>query len=311
MKTGESSGKIDGPAESPAGRPDPQAVPRRDFLKASALAAAAAGTALSAATSPAADTKPAATAPAPRKTFLVIEGHIDDAEIGAGGVLIQAARAGHRVVIITVAGNYSSWAPTVGREERTKREAVELAQSFGFEKRFLNGNYHQTNASSLELKRQLADIYVELKPDVALISHHEDHWPDHSNSGLAAKDAIMFSHGLSHDLRSQRTPLIYGYGVTPVQTYHFEPDVYYDVTDVMPEYMDLISRVEAVRTGRPLQQEIRYEFRTLGSAGKTMPLSAHAMVRLAEAARWGNRAGCPFAIGFRTVWGPRWGQKIV
>lgn len=259
----------------------------------------------------AAEKTPAATSSTRKKTFLVVEGHIDDAEIGAGGVLIQAARAGHRVVIVTVAGNYSSWAPTVGREDRTKREAVELAQSFGFEKRFLDRNYHQTDATDLSLKRQLADIYVELKPDVAFISHHEDHWPDHANSGLAAKDAFMFSHGLSHDLRPQRSPVIYAYGVTPVQTYQFEPDVYYDVTDVMPEYMDLICRVEAVRTGRPLKDEIRHEFRTLAGGGRTMPLSAHAVVRLAEALRWGNRAGCQFAIGFRTVWGPRWGQKIV
>lgn len=290
-------------AESPA---------RRDFLKASALAAAAAaGSAILPTSASAAEKKGAESAPPRKKTFLVVEGHIDDAEIGAGGVLIQAVRAGHRVVIVTVAGNYSSWAPTVGREDRTKREAIELAQSFGFEKRFLNGNYHQTDATDLNLKRQLADIYVELKPDVAFISHHEDHWPDHANSGLAAKDAFMFSHGLSQDMRTQRSPLIYAFGVTPVQTYHFEPDVYYDVTDVMPEYMDLISRVEAVRTGRSLQQEIRYEFRVLAGGGKPIPLSAHAVVRLAEAVRWGNRAGCQFAIGFRTVWGPKWGQKIV
>lgn len=301
-----------GSNESPPPSADPQGVPRRDFLRSSAFAAAAAaGTAI---------LPPAAAAAAPkgggadaprRKTFLAVEGHIDDAEIGAGGVLIQAARAGHRVVIVTVAGNYSSWAPTVGREERTKREAVELAQSFGFEKRFLDRNYHQTDATDLSLKRQLAEIFVELKPDVAFICHHEDHWPDHANSGLAAKDAFLFSHGLSQDLRPQRSPLIYAYGVTPVQTYHFEPDVYYDVTDAMPEYMDLICRVEAVRTGRPLKDEIRHEFRTLAGGGRTMPLSAHAVVRLAEALRWGNRAGCQFAIGFRTVWGPRWGQKIV
>lgn len=286
-------------------------VPRRDFLKASTLLAAAAGAAALPASASAAEKKKAAADAAKKKTFLVVEGHIDDGEIGAGGVLIQAARAGHRVVIVTVAGNYSSWAPTVGREDRTKREALELAQSFGFEKRFLNGNYHQTNAGDLALKRQLADIYVELKPDVCFISHHEDHWPDHMQSGLAAKDAFLFSHGLSQDMRPLRSPLIYAFGVTPVQTYQFEPDVYYDVTDVMPEYMDLISRVEAVRTGRKLEQEIKYEFRTLGAQGKPMPLSAHAVVRLAEALRWGNRAGCQFAIGFRTVWGPRWGQKIV
>ena len=47
---------------------------------------------------------------------------MDDAEIGAGGVLIQAARAGHRVVIVTVVSDYRTWLPTVGREEATKRD---------------------------------------------------------------------------------------------------------------------------------------------------------------------------------------------
>lgn len=310
MRPGHSLPPTPDAAATPAPITEVAGRPRREFITSALTAAAVAGAAILPPASAAEKNAPAATPPR-RKTFLAVEGHIDDAEIGVGGVLIQAARAGHRVVIVTVAGNYASWAPTVGREDRTKREALELARSFGFEKRFLNGNYHQTNPTDLALKRQLADIFVELKPDVAFICHHEDNWPDHANSGLAAKDAFMFPHGLSHDLRTQPPALIYAYGVTPVQTYHFEPDVYYDVGDVMPEYMDLISRVEAVRTGRPLQQEIRHEFRTLGPQGKTMPLSAHAVVRLAEALRWGNRAGCQFAIGLRTVAGPRWGQKIV
>ena len=65
--------------------------------------------------------------------------------------------------------------------------------------------------------------------------------------GLAAKDAFLFSHGLSHDMSEHRCPLILAFGVTPAQTYHFEPDVFYDVTDVMPEYLDLIGRIEAIR----------------------------------------------------------------
>jgi hypothetical protein len=31
----------------------------------------------------------------------------------------------------------------------------------------------------------------------------------------------------------QRCPLIYAYDVSPAQTYHFEPDVYYDVTEAL------------------------------------------------------------------------------
>jgi LmbE family N-acetylglucosaminyl deacetylase len=212
---------------------------------------------------------------------------------------------------VTVASDYSSWAPTVGREERVKREQAELAQAFGLEKRFLDGKYHHTTGSDLDLKRKLAEIYVELKPDAAFICHHEDHWPDHSGSGLAAKDAFLFSHGLSDDMKQHRCPLILAYSVTPAQTYHFEPEVFYDVTDVMTEYMDLIGRIEAIRTGRTLAQEIKYEFRAVGKEGLKLPLTTHGAIRLADALRWGDMAGCPFAIGFKTVWGQRRGPQIL
>jgi LmbE family N-acetylglucosaminyl deacetylase len=274
------------------------------------VALAAAGAAAVPGAAAAADPQPAAQGAARKKTFLAVEGHLDDAFIGAGGVLIQAARAGHRVVVVTVASDYSSWAATVGREERVKREQAELAQAFGMEKRFLDGKYHHTVGSDLDLKRKLAEIYVELNPDAAFISHDEDHWPDHAGSGLAAKDAFLFSHGLSHDMRQHRCPLILAFSVTPGQTYHFEPDVFYDVTDVMPEYVDLIGRIEAIRTGRPLKQEIKYEFRSVGKEGLNLPLTTHGVIRLADALRWGDMAGCQFAIGFKTVWGQRRGPKL-
>jgi LmbE family N-acetylglucosaminyl deacetylase len=311
MTADESVAGVDHSADQDPSGAGPHNVPRRSFINASAFAAVAAAGATILPTGTAAAQAKSDAAEAPRKkTFLVIEGHMDDAEIGAGGVLIQAARAGHRVVIVTVASNYSTWTPTVGREDRTKLELIELAQSFGFEKRFLNGAYHHTNGNDLELKRRLAEINVELKPDVAFISHYEDHWPDHSGSAIAAKDAFLFSHGLTQDLSSHRAPLIYAFGVTPHQTYHFEPDVFYDVTDVMPAYMDLIARVEAIRTGRSLKQEIKYEFKTLAGNAQTLSLSAHGVVRLAEALRWGDQTGCRFAVGFRTVWGQRRGPNL-
>lgn len=288
---------------------DPAALPRRDFLASASAALTAGGAGVLPTAGNAADQTPTPDKAAPRKTFLVVEGHLDDAEIGAGGVLIQAVRAGHRVVIVTVASDYSSWAATVGREGRVKREQLELAKAFGFEKRFLDGKYHQTDAADLGLKRKLAEIYVELRPDAAFICHSEDHWPDHSGSGRAAKDAFLFSHGLSHDMSEHRCPLILAFSVTPAQTYHFEPDVFYDVTDVMPEYLDLIGRIEAIRTGRALKQEVRWELRALGG-GPTLPLTQHGLIRLAEALRWGDMAGCPYAIGFKTVWGQRRGPRL-
>src|SRR5262245_14724034 len=156
------------------------------------------------------------------KTLLAVGAHMDDAEIGAGGVLIQAARAGHRVVIVTVVSDYTTWLPTRGREVQTKQDLLALAHRYGFEKRFLDYPYHQIDGGDLELKRRLAAIYVELQPDVAFIHHHEDHWSDHVACARASHDAFLFSHGLTPDMSIRRCPLLYAYDVTAGQTFHFE-----------------------------------------------------------------------------------------
>ena len=286
-------------SSSRRGRQTIRKAARREFLG-SALTLAGSGVALG----------QSIAEPKARKTFLAVEGHMDDAEIGAGGVLIQAARAGHRVVIVNVVSDLSTWEATVGREESTRRNLLALAKRFHYEKRFLDYPYHQIHGGDLELKRKLAEIYVELKPDVAFVPHYEDHWPDHVASGAAAHDAFLFSHGLARDRSIRRCPLIYAYDVSPIQTYHFEPDVYYDVTEVMPAYMDLVAAIDSIRSGRPLKEVVQHEFRAL-QGGPTIPLSDHGLTRLADCVRFGNRTGCKFAIGFRTVWGQRRGQDLL
>ena len=173
-------------------------MPRREMLKGLGLASgmAVAGTLAGGKATRAAE-QPKGPAGEKRKTFLAVGAHMDDAEIGAGGVLIHAARAGHRVVIVNVVSDHKSWLPTVGREQQVRRDLIALAQRFGFEKRFLEYPYHQIDGGDLDLKRKLAEIYVELQPDVAFIHHVEDHWPDHVACGRASHDAFLFAHGLS------------------------------------------------------------------------------------------------------------------
>src|SRR5262249_41226327 len=157
---------------------------------------------------------------------------------------------------------------------------------------------------------KLAAIYVELQPDVAFIHHDEDHWPDHVACGRASHDAFLFSHGLSDDLSIRRCPLIYAYDVSPAQTYHFEADAYYDVTPVMPDFMELIAGADSCLSGRSVEEVIRHELRALGETGYTLRLSGHGLVRMADCLRFGQRAHCPFALGFRTVWGTRRGESL-
>src|SRR5579862_584851 len=227
------------------------------------------------------------------KTFLAIGAHMDDCEIGAGGVLIQAARAGHRVVIVTVVSDYTSWQETLGREAKVKQQLLDLAKRFGFEKRFLDYPYHQIDGGDLDLKKKLAEIYIELKPDAAFIHHHEDHWPDHVACARASHDAFLFSHGLTKDLNIQRCPLIYAYTVSPMQTYRFEPDAYYDVGDVMPDFMDMLTHTDSCLSGRPVEEMRLYEFKTLkDEKPMTLRFGGHGLTKLADCIQHGNRADC-------------------
>ena len=242
-------------------------------------------------------------------TILTIGAHMDDAEYGIGGIMIQAAQAGHRVVSVVTISDYSTWKPTVGREEEVVEQQLALAEQFGYEKRFLGYAYHQI-LPDLAVKKQLAEIYVELWPDITFVHNVDDHWPDHRNTGIASKDAVLFSHGLSHDLTIRRCPRVYAYAAAPGQTISFEPDFFVDVSDVMPEYMELIQNTDSCLNGRPPEEQLAVEVADLRQ-GTSIKVSSDGWVRLVQCAQWGlqSRVG-PYAIGLKTMWGPRDGRPL-
>lgn len=242
-----------------------------------------------------------------KRTFLAIEAHADDATLGAGAVLIEAARRGHRVVIVTVVSDFATWQTTVGREARTRDGLVELADRYGFERIFLDYPYHQTRGDDLDLKRKLARIHAELKSDVALIHHHEDHWPDHAATARASHDALLFPHGLSGDLGAKPCPTIYSFDISPRQTFNFQPDAYFDVTHMIQDYIDLIRATCNLYFGRDGEQSVEGCYQFVDEAGTTRQLKMcpHALRRFAECARAGNIARCRFALGLKTVWAAR------
>lgn len=237
-------------------------------------------------------------------TILSVGAHMDDSEYGIGGILIQAARAGHRVVCVVATGDYASWGLTVGREAAVKQQLLDLAKRFGYEKRFLNYKYHQVEAD-VALKKQIAEIYVETKPDITFVHDTSDHWPDHVACGIAAKDAVLFSHGLSEDLAIQRCPRVLAYNLTPQQEISFEPDTFVDVSDVMPSYMELLQHTDSCLSGKPPEELLRHQVRDIAS-DETMELTSHGWLRHAQCVSWGAQGGKgTYAIGLKQLWGER------
>lgn len=243
-------------------------------------------------------------------TILAVGAHMDDAEISVGGILLKAIRAGHRVVVVVAVSDYKTWEGTIGREEQCKKDQLALAKRFGYEKRFLDYPYHQFPVDN-EAKRKLAEIYVEVKPDIALVHNVDDHWPDHANSGIAAKDAVLFSHGYTQDRHIQRCERVLAFSAVPSQTIRFEPDFFVDVTPVMAPYMDLVAQIDACREGQPVQKQFLYEVRNL-KTNEVLKLSGHGWPRYCQCVGWAGQSGAEmtYAIGLKTLWGPRDGKPL-
>jgi LmbE family N-acetylglucosaminyl deacetylase len=247
------------------------------------------------------------------RTILAIGAHLDDAFIGVGGALVQAAKAGDRVVIVTLVGDFSTRPQTRGQEAETIAELMAISGRYGFEHRLLGQGYHQVNGADRELKAELGAIVDELQPDVGFIHEHTDHWTDHREGHELAHDAMIFPHGLSSNRNARYTPLIYAYSATPLQTYGFRPDTFFDVGDVIVEYMDLIRAVDACGWRQTPEEMVvgRLELadvgHDIGLAGREAPtltikLSAHGWLKLGDCIRDGDLGGCRFGIGVRTVW---------
>src|SRR3954468_19004049 len=71
------------------------------------------------------------------KTILAIGAHYDDCVFGIPGLLLQAVRQHHRVVVLAIIGDYTNWPPAKGRDQELKETSIRLAKERGIEMRFL------------------------------------------------------------------------------------------------------------------------------------------------------------------------------
>src|SRR5256885_11305684 len=58
--------------------------------------------------------------------FRSIGAHYDDCVFGISGTLLKAVRKNHRVIILSLIGDYRGWKPVEGREEQLVPRSTEL-----------------------------------------------------------------------------------------------------------------------------------------------------------------------------------------
>lgn len=187
-----------------------------------------------------------------QKMLLVVGAHHDDCEYSACGLILKAVKKDWRVVLVTLAGDHSSWKPTMGREQIVRDGLLNLAKEMGVEKRFFNWGYHEIyyNRESVNI---LSELTLELKPNLALVHWPHDYWPDHEAAGKLAKHALRFPTQEFVKKGAESVPQMLAFETGPNQSdpaVQFRPDVYIDISDEIDEAARIVHRIDEVISGK-------------------------------------------------------------
>lgn len=177
------------------------------------------------------------------QTILAIGAHYDDCVFGIPGILLDAVRKHHRVVILAIIGDYSNWPPVQGREKELLEVSTQLAKERGIEMRFLK---HASMHYRLDenTQREVAEIVEEVKPTTAFMLWPHDRHPDHEAAATICKAALSQPRTiLGRDCPNPRR--IYCYDNGPGHTIGFEPNTFVDVTQDWSAAMEWLGKLMA------------------------------------------------------------------
>ncbi len=182
------------------------------------------------------------------KTILGIGAHYDDCVFGISGTLLKAVRKNHRVVILSLIGDYSNWKPAVGRENEIVEGTVRLAKDHGVEMRMLDFTGMRFDVN-LATKVAVTEAIVEIQPDVAFMLWPHDQHPDHEVASALSKVALGHGDRLldPNDAKRFRGPSrTFQFDNGPRHTIGFEPNTFVDVTDEWPDAIAWLGKLMAL-----------------------------------------------------------------
>jgi LmbE family N-acetylglucosaminyl deacetylase len=223
-------------------------------------------------------------------TALAVYAHPNDADVGCGGTLARWSKAGCEVhLLVCTDGAKGSPDPDLDGRTLATRRAEELAAAadvVGLASHRCLGLADGEVENSDGLRAELVGAVRSLRPDVVLghdptsvfFGQHYFNHHDHRQAGWALLDALFPAAALPHYYpdrgRAHQVPLVYLSGT-------LEPAVWVDIT----ETIDLKLAAVACH-GSQLPETGSWAAEALRSA----------------AAEEGERAGVPFAEGFRRLY---------
>lgn len=221
------------------------------------------------------------------KTILGIGAHYDDCVFGIPGILLQAVRKNHRVVILSLIGDYENWNPTRGRGKELLDGTAEICKDYGVEHQFLDFASMRYDVNE-QTKRAVSEAIARIGPDVAFMLWPHDSHTDHEIASRLSKIALQHGDRMFERQRPFKRPgRIYLYDNGPRHTIGFEPNTFVDVSDDWPRAIEWLGRLMA------LVRKEEYEPTTLDGAQRAKEALARYRgatcgVRYAEALQASN-----------------------
>ena len=154
--------------------------------------------------------------------ILAIGAHPDDVEIGCGGLLLKAAKNGHNVFVYTLTKGSASGDPN----ERTQ-ELKYSADYIGVKTAWIDDFEDTKLYLNSELIYHIEYIINKSKADIVYTHSLSDTHHDHKAVAAATIEAGR----LINNILSYENPV----------TKDFKPQVYYDITDVIDDKIELIN----------------------------------------------------------------------
>lgn len=184
------------------------------------------------------------------KTILAIGSHYDDCIFGIPGILLKAVDLGHRVIIISILGDYSNWGKVKGRAKKLVQDSISICKDFGVEKRFLEFKSMNFDVD-IDSQRVIAQAVADIQPDIAFMLWPGDRSVPHERAAQLSKAGLLFGDYLLNNAAGFRRPnRIYQYDNGPRHTIGFEPNTFVDITEEWPRASEWLGRLMAARDNK-------------------------------------------------------------
>jgi LmbE family N-acetylglucosaminyl deacetylase len=175
--------------------------------------------------------------------------HPDDCEVYAGGTSVMWARAGHKVLFVSLTNGDLGHASMGGGPlaQRRAAEAACAAERGGYEALVLD-NHDGELQPGLELRRQVVRIIRERRADVVLSHRPNDYHPDHRYAALAVQDAafMVTVPNFCPDVpRLEKNPVFLYMMDFFSKPLPFQPDVAVAVDEVMDTKWELLDAMDS------------------------------------------------------------------